>query len=429
MDELLYKKEIPIAGEYDVIVAGGGPAGVAAAVSAAKAAPGIRVLLFEQSGVLGGASSLAMVPEVMNFGDGVSTLSRGFGESVFRRVFVGDITDLSWRPVKVEALKRAYDELVTGAGVNLLLYTRLVDAEVDGDGAITHLILSGQEGVFAVSGAIFVDATGCAALARLAGADVTRGDESGNTMPATLCSLWGGIDFERKGRDADSVEAACRDGVFSIWDTVLPGIKRTYPGIGVGGGNVGHCFSVDDGSSRSMTDATLDGRRRMPEYETFYRNYVPGCENAELILTAPWLGIRESFRVDTVSTLTNDHFDDGYSYPDEIGRYSYPIDIHPMTADPVGMAGFYRSVSRKLAPGQSYGIPYGALLPKKVKNLLVVGRNIGADREMAASVRVIPACFITGQAAGIGAALAAKEKIAPAAVEVDQIRKTIDSIA
>jgi hypothetical protein len=145
-------------------------------------------------------------------------------------------------------------------------------------------------------------------LASFAGAEFAYGDEDGNTMSATICSLWGGVDFSRKPIDGDFYEQAYRDGVFSQYDNALPGIKRNYVEIGVGGGNVGHCFGVDDRDIKSLSKAMFSGRKILAEYENFYRNYVPGCENAVLIKSADFIGIRESRRIVCEYTLTQDTF-------------------------------------------------------------------------------------------------------------------------
>ena len=399
---ITYEKRLDIYAEADLLVAGGGPAGVAAAVTAARL--GKKVVLIERSGSLGGASAIAMVAELMNFDDGVRFISGGFGREVYDRLGYSHEYKRSWHNVRVEELKRIYDSMVTDAGVELMLYTHLVDVKAE-NGKLTHAVLATPDGPVAVASRAFVDCTGSGLLAALAGAEYEYGDNEGVTMSATLCSLWGGIDFSKKGRDADSYERAYADGVFSKYDNALPGIKRNFTEVGVGGGNVGHLFAVDDRSVRSMTEATLEGRRLMTEYEVFYRGYVPGCEGATLLRTADFLGIRESRRVRCEYTLSAESFHADIPFEDEIGRYSYPIDIHPMTADKKGMGDFYRAVSIKHADGETYSIPYRSLVVAGLKNLLVAGRCIGADRSMQASARVIPCCYITGQAAGAAAAV------------------------
>ncbi len=404
---ITYQREIPVKYQVDILVAGGGPAGVAAAVSAAR--QGKKVMLVELSGTFGGSSMLAGVPELMNFDDGENFICKGFGEEVFGRLGLSIQKKREWHGFKPEKLKRVYDALVEESGVMPLFYTKLVDAICD-DGQIRQVVVSGAEGVFAIEAKVYIDGTGSGMLCALAGADYEYGDENGIAMSATLCSIWGGVDFEKKGTDDGSMyRTAYADGVFSHYDTILPGIKNNFPEIGVGGGNIGHSFRVDDTSSESLTEATLYGRRILPEYERYYNEYMPGCEKAELIKSADFIGIRESRRIVCEYMLCQDDFFREEPFEDEIGRYSYPIDIHPMSSDEKGMEGFRQALKMRHKDGESYSIPYRCLIPKNLKNVLVAGRSVGADHPMQASIRVIPGCYITGQACGVAAAVCVED--------------------
>ena len=126
-----------------------------------------------------------------------------------------------------------------------------------------------------------------------------------------------------------------------------------------------------------------------------------------------------------MKVITHSGVIEEYSFEDEIGRYSYPIDIHPMTPDKDGMKGFVKSVSMRHEDGQTYSIPYKCLVPKGVDNLLVAGRCIGADRAMQASTRVIPCCYITGQAAGIAAAVCVEDKTSAKNADIKKIQNKI----
>ncbi len=422
MSTVRYEKELRIGASVDVLVVGGGPSGVAAAVTAARS--GASVMLLELSGALGGMSALAGVPELMNFDDGKNFLAKGFGEIIHSRLFGSCAYTRKWNLVRTEELKLLYDELVVDSGVSLRFYTKVVDVVVR-DGKAAYAVVSAPEGMYAISVGAIVDCTGSASVCAAAGLDFEYGDESGATMPGTLCSLWGGVDFSQKGRDADHFERAFADGVLSKYDTCLPGIKPTFPEVGVGSGNIGHAFGVNDCDSESITRAMLECRRDLEEYRTFYKSYVPGCRNAVLMDTANFLGIRESRRVCCEDMLTVDRFYDMTEREDEIGRYSYPVDIHPMTPDKSGMAGFDKAVSCRHGDGESYGIPYGALVPRGIDNMLVAGRCIGADRAMQASVRVIPGCYITGQAAGAAAAIMTKENVPAKDVSPAAVRSAV----
>lgn len=382
---------------------------------------GKKVVLIEQSGTFGGASSLAMVAEIMNFDDGKNFICNGFGREVYEKLGLVNTKKREWYNVKYESLKRVYDDLVISAGVEVFFYTRVVDV-ISKNGKVLYAIISGPNGVCAVKGKFFIDCTGSGSLACFAGAEYVYGDDKSKTMSATVCSLWGGVDFFRKPYDSKFYEQAYNDGVFSQYDNVLLGIKGNYVKIGVGGGNVGHCFGVDSRDIKSLTKAMFDARKLLKEYENYYKNYVPGCENAVLIKSADFIGIREDRRIICEYMLTQDNFFVKEAFYDEIGRYSYPIDIHPITPDKVGMKGFKNAISIRHEDGESYSIPYRCLVPKRVDNLLVAGRSIGTDQAMQASTRGIPCCYITGQAAGAAAAVCVEENTSAKKVDVEKVK-------
>lgn len=418
-----YSKEIDILYDAQIFVAGGGPAGVAAAVAAAR--QGKKVILAEQTGSLGGASVNAMVAGFMNFDDGENFICSGIGREIFDVLFKECRYKREWYNIHPERLKRLYDDMAAKAGVKILFYSRVADVVVK-DGHIEYAVISGAEGLYAVTAEVYIDCTGNGGFSFLAGAEYEYGDDKGVTMPATICSLWGGVDFSKKPSDeACMIEKAYADGVFSQYDSMLPGIHPNFPDIGVGEGNVGHCFGVDDRDTESLTAAMLEGRKRLEEYERYYKSYIPGCESSELIKSADFIGVRESRRISCLYTLTFESFFSGESFYDEIGRYSYPIDIHPMRPDKESMEEFDKNVSIRHGRGESYSIPYRSLVPVGFSNLLVAGMCIGCDHMMQASVRVIPGCYITGQAAGTAAAVCVEDGSAAADADIKKIRKIL----
>lgn len=422
--KLDYQKALEVRYEAEVCVVGGGPAGVAAAVMAAEA--GAKVLIIEQSGSFGGAGTLGMVPEIMNFDDGEHFLAGGFGRRLHDALFPPCKYEREWMIASPEDTKRLYDRMISEAGVEFLFFNKLTDAVTDGK-RITHLIVSAPEGIYAVKAKFFIDTTGNGALAAYAGCGFDFGDESGTAMPATLCSLWGNVDFDTLDieQQREGVEDAYRAGILTQFDTILPGMKPIFPSCRVAGGNIGHAFAVDDTNTRSLSDAMKKSRDILSEYQRYYRAFVKGCEEATLLRSADILGVRESRRIHTDEVLTKDAFFKEEPFPTEIGRYSYPVDIHPMTPSEKGMADFEKSILLKHEKGQSYSIPYGATVAKDLDNLFVAGRHIGADRAMQASVRVIPGAFITGQAAGVAAALCAKAGCDTHSLDVTLLQKKL----
>jgi len=420
-----YKKILDVKYSADIIVVGGGPAGVSAAVSAARC--GKEVIIIESSGTFGGSSMLCNVPELMNFDDGEKFICHGFGREIFDGLGFVHENKRKWPLVKPEKLKRLYDKLIQDAGVTTLFYTKIVDVLCD-NGKITHVIASGAEGVYAIEAEVFIDCTGSGALCAMAGAEYEYGDDEGRAMSATLCSIWGGVDFSQKGIDGDYYEKAYKEGVFSQYDPILPGIKANFPEIGVGEANAGHCFGVDDTDTESLTQATFYGRKILKEYEEFYNNYVPGCESAMLIKSSDFIGIRESRRIKCEYMLNQNDFYRKEPFCDEIGRYSYPVDIHPMKADKEAVEEFHESLTLHHKAGETYSIPYRCLVPVGIKNLFVAGRSLGVDRAMQASIRVIPGCYITGQAAGVGAAVCVGDKCCAKDADIKKIQTLLKEL-
>ncbi len=151
----------------------------------------------------------------------------------------------------------------------------------------------------------------------------------------------------------------------------------------------------------------MDARRNLPELITFLREYVPGMEKCVLASSGPCLGIRESRRIKGGYTLTKDDYLNRADFPDAIAYYSYPIDIHAALPEKSGKNEKLYQTS-KYKNGECYGIPYRCLIPQGLKNLAVAGRIISADRIMMSSIRIMSACFATGQAAGTATALGIK---------------------
>ncbi len=208
-------------------------------------------------------------------------------------------------------------------------------AEVEA-GRIAHVICAAPRGVFAVRAKTFIDATGNGDLAAWAGAPSEKGDEQGNLMPGTLCSVWDGIDWKRwyslrpkqPQPDGFMLQKAFEDNVFTVRDEHLTGMFRL--GEHSDAGNIGHTFGVDGDDERSLTKALVDGRKGLAEYHRYYREYVPGFEKLELVATGSLLGVRETRRILGDYVLSLEDYKQRAVFPDEIGRYAYPIDNHPV---------------------------------------------------------------------------------------------------
>lgn len=436
MEMISVSRNVPVKYTADICIVGAGPAGIAAAVTAARR--GGRVLLLDGVAMPGGMSTAALVPVFMSCSDGVNFLPAGFGREVIDRLqaLAARRNFDSGLAINAEHLKRVYEDLLTESGVELLYYSRMIDVVTE-SGRIEAILCHAPGGIFAVKAPLFVDATGDGALAVLAGAPFEFGGENGEVMPSTLCSLWAGIDFAayRTGgafsHNDDNMlgklEEAFRTGELSVPDYHHTGIFQVSRVAAVG--NITHVFDVDSTDERSLTHGVIGNRRLLAEYEEFYRRRIAGFEQAEIAASGSVLGIRESRRILGDYVLNSDDYAARRDFPDEIGRYNFPADIHPARPgreEVVAHKKLFRSF--RCGKGESYGIPYRILLPRGVENLLTCGRCVSCDRNVMASIRVIPGCYITGQGAGMAAALAAHAGISPREVDPVALRNELRNI-
>lgn len=428
--------DIPVRYEVDVCITGAGPGGIAAAVTAAR--QGVRVLLLDSHTMPGGMSTAGRVPVLMSISDGINILPGGFGQEVIERMKAVSASygfENHGQQLNAEQLKVIYEDLLIDAGVELLYYSRLAAVNAE-NGTVKQTVYASPSGLFAVEAKIFIDGTGDGTVAVWAGApfEMAPLDE---IMPATLCSLWTGFDWAayRAGgafshndeKMPELLDAAFKDGSLSTEDHHHTGMAKNSE-IAVGA-NISHVFGVDGTDETSLTCGLIENRRLLREYERFYRKNIAGFANAEIVDSGSLLGIRESRRITGDYILNNDDFKARRDFPDEIGRYNFPADIHPPRPSRAQVAE-HKKLYRASAcqKGESYGIPYRILLPLKVNNLLTCGRCVSTDRYVHASLRVIPGCWITGQAAGMAAAMAAKNNITPREIDVIKLRENLKNI-
>lgn len=431
-----FSRQIPVRYNVDVCVIGGGPAGMAAAVTAARQK--CRVFLAERHTCLGGMGTAGLVPIFCDLTDRVNFVAGGFGREVYDRLHDAGGTGpydrrdnpFAGTSINAEVLKRVYDTMATEAGVDFTFQTMCIGVDTDGR-RISHIICAAKSGIFAVRAGIYIDCTGDGDVCAWAGAPYEKGDAQGNLMPGTLCSLWSDIDWDtvrKSGLNAEKeLPRAFKDKVFTIEDRHLPGIWPV--GRGIGGGNVGHTFGVDATDERSTTQALVWGRKLVLEYERYYKNYLKGFERMQLVGTGSLLGVRETRRIMGDYVLNLEDFKRRAVFADEIGRFCYPVDIHASKPDAKSFAQFeqeFRTLRYK--PGENYGIPYRCLLPRNLDNVLVAGRCISSDRYIQGSVRVMPGCFITGQAAGMAAALAVQRNSDTRGVPTGELQRRLKSI-
>ena len=436
-DRLSFTRNIPVRHDVDVFVAGGGPAGIAAAVTAAH--QGASVFLAEGAFCFGGMGTAAGLPMFCSPTDGVNYTSAGFGTAVYERLIAagGTLPETRGRDVgsfffsyNPETLKRVYDDLAQEAGFKFSFGTQFLGVESSGE-HVTHAVCSAKSGLFAVKAKVFIDATGDGDLCARAGAPFEKGDAEGLMQPPTLLSLWCDIDWVRANQAGFGVwcqekelPRAFHDKVFSQEDSHLPGMIPT--GLHTAWGNIGHLFGTDGTDEASVTQAVLRGRQLVLEYERFYKEYLVGFENMKLLATGSILGVRETRRIIGDYVLCLDDFKSRAVFPDEIGRFSYPVDLHATKPGKESFEEFSKEfATMRYKPGENYGIPYRALTPKGLENVLVAGRCISCDRHIQGSIRVMPGCFITGQAVGMAASLASKSNRSVREVDVGELQSRL----
>ena len=414
MEYTLKKNTISLNEEYEVIVCGGGPAGVAAAISAAR--EGAKTLLLEGSSVLGGMSTNGLVNMFTNMTDGIRNVYGGIAQKIINRMksYMLHVKQDEWKtvPIDFERIKQIYDQEVTAAGATVLFQSTVCGVEMKDDRNIDVILVSNKKGLTAYRAKVFVDCTGDADLYAWAGKEFELGDETGDFMPATMCFTLTNVDdygvpyIEKPygGKHRDMIHRILDDGKYDIIDDhyVMKKIgPRTYTF------NAGHVFDVNATDPESLSKGLMEGRRLARELHDAFREYAPAMACSYLVQTSPMMGIRESRRIIGDYRFTVQDYLDRSSFPDEVYRGKYQVDIHTREdikrdddvtkkTDSVVQYGRY-------GEGESYGVPYRCLCPRDLDNVLVAGRTICSDRASNGTLRVMSSCLCAGEAAGMAA--------------------------
>jgi hypothetical protein len=454
-----YNQSVPVTAEAEVIVVGGGPAGIAAAIAAARS--GARTLLVEQYGFLGGMATAGLVGPFMTSYDihGEKPIIEGiFRELVDRMVALGAAIDPAVvegfsayggyhayghehvTPFDPEALKYVAQEMVLEAGAQLKFHRFFLDAVVD-EGTVTGrnpnrisprisaLIVAGKSGLEAFRSQQVIDTTGDADVAARAGVPYESGRAGdGLLQPVSLFFRVANVDdtavhsYMEEHPEDESFKAIVAEakakGEFSHTKNWFTMFRTTRPGVWWA--NVSRVHQVDATDSESLTRGEIAGRRQVLYLVDFMRARLPGFENCALVDTGAQIGVRETRRIVGEYVLTAEDVLAARRFDDAIARVSFPIDIH----DPDGGGGRFEGPR----DGPYYTIPYRCLVPvcTSVDNLLVAGRPISATHEAHGSLRVMPPCFATGQAAGTAAALALETDLTPREVDVTLLRASLE---
>jgi len=427
-----FKRNLTIDDTYQIIVLGGGPAGCAAAAAAGR--EDAKTLLIEVNGCLGGMGTAGLVPGWCGFSNGGDLCSTGIGKTVLERTnaqMYHVVPGIKGRPIDPEALKRVYDELVTENGCVVLFHTMFTAVETDGNGSVLYIVTTNKNGLNAYSADVYVDCTGDADLCAWAGADFQKGGETGDLAPATHCFTLSNVDMYKYMVKKPPNGMAGPDPKYPLIIDSHSGTALAGPGtVGM---NAGHIHGVDSTDPASVSRAMMTGRKLAHQLQQQLKERQPELfGNAFLAQTAQVMGARESRRIEGDYTLTTKDYYDRAVFPDEIARNCYELDSHSSLREVElmrqGKLG-YIPEDNPYSPGESHGIPYRCLTPKTLKNVLVAGRSISAERRVMGSIRVMAPCLAMGEAAGIAAKLASEMKpVDVHTVDTDALRARLKEV-
>ncbi|GHV01949.1 hypothetical protein FACS189485_01300 [Spirochaetia bacterium] len=422
-----FTASIPLDDSHDVVVAGGGPAGCAAALAAARR--GKRTLILEAGTALGGMGTLGLVPAWCPFSDKEKIIYRGIAQEIFEDVKQGmahikkDAAD--WVPIDPEYYKRVLDKKVSEAGVDVLFGQTVISAAVDvlpgGQKRVSHIAAAYKGSLRAYAANVFIDSTGDADLTASAGFPTLYGDgETEEVQPATHCFMLSNVDEYHYHSDPvmQSVEnlkpvssAISNSGKYPLFKQHA--FNHSPLGPGTVGFNAGHLWQTDPRDPYAYSASYMRGRELAHQLHEGLKEYLPHIFGASFLAqTAPAMGIRESRRIVGDYTLTVEDYLGRKTFSDEIGRNCYYLDVHltEEESERVLAGKKVKDGSEQYMPGESHGLPRGMLAVAGAQNLLAAGRNVSCDRRVQGSIRVMPVCLVMGQAAGTWAALAGKGK-------------------
>ncbi|MGE4243921.1 FAD-dependent oxidoreductase [Ramlibacter sp.] len=429
-------RQTPIYGEYDVVVLGGGPAGMAAAVAAATA--GRSTLLIERYGFLGGMGTAAGVTNFCglhaNVHGEIRQVVHGVADELLSRIErLGGLNaphDLFGKTAAqaydTAAYKIAADDLLLSSGVKVLFHALGAGIVMDGERRVKALLVETRSGRRAVVGRAFVDASGDGDLAAWAGAPYAKGDGEGHMLyPSTMFRV-NGIDPARAGRAWEVIpkmmleaEAAGRYKFPRKTPIVRPqksGIEWRVNLTQLANAQ-GH--AIDGTDADELSEAEVLGRRQISAVAGFLRE-VPGFENSYIIDIAPQVGIRETRRVKGLYELTERDVLDCASFDDTIGVNGWPLELH--------LKGDVEFRWPKIPESRGFNhLPYRMTVPPTLDNVWIAGRCASMSHEAQSAARVTGACFVMGQAVGIAADLALAASTANAGIDVKALQQRLEA--
>lgn len=408
---------------YDLVVVGGGLTGVAAAVAAAR--QGLDVLLCEQSGFLGGALGNCLINPFMNNGTNLVV----DGEKKRVELSQGIFAEIRQELIRLgaqqgnmfheEYMKIVLDRMAIQAGVHVLLHVTLCDVEKEGE-TLRSVTVVGKSGKIRLGARYFIDCTGDADLAVMAGCPTRLGRDSDHLcQPMTLCFRVANVDMEKFRANRDKItplyQKLQKEG--KIRNPREDVLMFFHPVKNVVHFNTTRVIKLNPVDPFDLTKAEMEAREQMLEMFEMLKNNIPGFENADITMSGPQIGVRESRMIIGEHVLTVEELKACTRFPDAIAAGNYDVDIH--SPDGAGTSHYY------FKEGEYYTIPYRSLLPKEAGNLLVAGRCISSTHEAQASYRIMPIVTTLGEAAGVAASVACKAGVNVKEADVGRIQQVL----
>ena len=463
-----FNAEVKVTGSYDLVVAGGGPSGTAAAIAAGRL--GLKTLLVESQGCLGGNGTSGALPFCL----GCMTGSKPYLQMLEEKIAYKDLRKNSRYVVRgifyelierikqegygvgpgkiaqtdrldrlgchdeftfdIEVGKRIHEEIVLEAGVEILYFTTALTPRMNGK-KIEGLYLVNKEGLTYVETKAVVDCTGDADIVYRAGFDTYKGDRKTGLMNAvSLVNHIENVDTEAVANYLENggdpwfrqFVKKTREGINKDFNDVIIMFPMVQDGVFMING--GTAFPMVDGTDpRDLTEVMIKGRKRAKYLlEDLFRPYIPGFKNARLRLTASIPGVRETRRIVGEYILTEKDVLTGKKFADTIAFSGRHFDLGRPYKRPDGTWGIRQSeIHYKTIPGNKTPVPYRSLIPKESDNIIVAGRCISADGQALGPLRIMATCYATGQAAGSAAVQVVKKGIKFLEVDIEELKTTL----
>lgn len=444
-------------GSYQVVVVGGGPAGIAAACAAAGR--GAKTLLVERYGFLGGMWTAAHVAPFMTTHFRDELVNAGLLTELIRRLkevngaigplncpYEGNATSGTGGHLTIydgEKMRSVLLDMLESAGVELLLHSFFTDSVMSGS-KVRGIVVANKSGKEIVLADLVIDATGDADVAHSSGVPCRKGDKDGKTQPMSLMYSVGGVDVPKVAAHVLShkedfawitvpeIKEPIPEGLqqkhiaFSGYYSLVEKGKKSgelhtgrsrltiFTGIlpGQVTMNATRVVNLDGTDAHHLTRAEIDTRKQAISITEYMKRHAPGFESSYLLSTPAQVGVRETRQIEGMVTLQKSDILTGTAFPDAVAKGAFPVDIH----QPDGAGNTWEEIQKP------YSIPYAAMVPRAVDGLLAAGRCISASHEAMAGLRVTPICFSMGEAAGTAAAHAVRDKVEARNVNVEELR-------